>query len=298
MIWVFLIVLANFFGAASNIFDKILRTKYLRNSYALTACYGIFVLVFALLLGPFVINHPLPWKYAIAAFLGGTLVPYSTMLYFKAMSYEEASRVVPLSNFSAVFTLLLAAIFLGEKLPLLHYAAFFLILIGGILLTLKRSGLGFKISNSLKTMMLNSFIAGIALVISKFALNSGFFAKALFLFFLGAGLAELSLLAIKSVRREIYVAVKVYGKKFTRFVLLSNVSVGISQLFFYIGLKFGPVTLVSVLGSLTSVFVLIMAAYISIKHPLYIKENIDLKNISLKIFAISLMALGLILISF
>lgn len=44
MFWVYLVILAYFFLAGSNIVDKILRTKYLRNSFALT---GVFVLIIA-----------------------------------------------------------------------------------------------------------------------------------------------------------------------------------------------------------------------------------------------------------
>jgi bacterial/archaeal transporter family protein len=296
MLWVYLVVLAYFFSAASNIVDKILRTKYLRNSFAMAACYGIFVLVFALILLPFVYGQALPLKYAIAAFLAGMIVPVSTLLYFRAMSVEEASRVAPLNNFSAIFTLVLAAFFLHEHLTLAKYAAFALILVGGILVSVRRIGTKLRVSRAMIIMVLNSFIAGGGLVISKFALTSHFFAKALMLFFLGAGVAEFSFFAFSSVRFDIMMAFRLHRKKFITFIALSNIAVGLGQLLFYTGLKFGPASLVAVMGSLTSVFVLIIATFLSIKYPIFLKESLDVKTMSLKIAAIAVMGAGLVLL--
>jgi bacterial/archaeal transporter family protein len=296
MLWVYLVVLANFFSAGSNVADKILRTRYLRNSFALTACYGISVLVFALVMLPFVISEALPIEYAVAAFFSGTLVPLSTLLYFKAMSVEEASRIAPLNNFSSIFTLILAGIFLHEKLSLWSYVAFILILLGGILLSMRRSVVGIRISKAMAIMLATSFVGGAGLVIAKYALTSEFFAKALMLFFLGAGLAELSFFAFRNVRNDVITSFRVHRKEFLIFIAISNIAVGLSQLLFYTGLKLGPASLVSVMGALTGVFVLVIATFLSIRFPLFLKESLSPGTLSLKLGAIALMAVGLALL--
>ncbi|MFH1182474.1 MAG: hypothetical protein V1702_05940, partial [Candidatus Woesearchaeota archaeon] len=59
-----------------------------------------------------------------------------------------------------------------------------------------------------------------------------------------------------------------------------------------------PITLLSVLGSFQSVFVLAIATFLSIKFPMFLKEAIDPKTIGLKVVAIALMAAGLYLLYF
>ena len=59
----------------------------------------------------------------------------------------------------------------------------------------------------------------------------------------------------------------------------------------------GPITLVSVFVSFQSLFVLLLATFLSSKFPRLIKEAIDMKTIGMKLAAIGLMAFGLYLLS-
>ena len=84
MLWVFLAIVGTFFWACGNILDKILRTKYLKYSIALTASFGIFGLVFSAILLFFVGLPSLPIQNFIAAFIAGVFVTYVIVFYIKA----------------------------------------------------------------------------------------------------------------------------------------------------------------------------------------------------------------------
>jgi len=72
----------------------------------------------------------------------------STLPYFKALTVEEVSRVIPLLQLTPVFVLILSSFFLRETLKPEDYVAFGLLVLGGILFAI-RLGKGIRISLAL-----------------------------------------------------------------------------------------------------------------------------------------------------
>lgn len=69
--------------------------------------------------------------------LSGIATGLSWLFYFRALQLGPASRVAPIDKLSLVFTIILAAIFLREKLTLPVVLGAALMSIGAILTTLK-----------------------------------------------------------------------------------------------------------------------------------------------------------------
>lgn len=69
--------------------------------------------------------------------LSGLATGLSWACYFRALQIGEASRVAPVDKLSVVFTILLAAIFLNERLTWHHWIGGTLIVAGATLLSLK-----------------------------------------------------------------------------------------------------------------------------------------------------------------
>ena len=69
--------------------------------------------------------------------LSGLATGLSWLCYFRALQLGEASRVAPVDKLSVVFVLILAAVFLGEKLTWHQWLGGTLILAGAIVITLK-----------------------------------------------------------------------------------------------------------------------------------------------------------------
>lgn len=69
--------------------------------------------------------------------LSGVATGLSWLCYFRALQLGDASQVAPVDKLGVVFVLILAAIFLKEKLTLQHLAGGFLIVAGAVVLAYK-----------------------------------------------------------------------------------------------------------------------------------------------------------------
>ncbi len=296
MLWVYLAIIGTFFWACVNILDKVLRTKYLKSSIALTASFGIFGLIFSAVLFAILGIPSIPVQYLIAAVISGILTPYAIIPYVKALSIEEASRVIPLWHLSPLFTLVLAVIFLNEILTSLHYAAFAFILSGGILISTRKIGTVFHLSPAATFMLLSSLLFSISDVLLKFAYSTGIFWGTFLIFYFSIALGAFSLFAFPNVRGDFSRAL--FSRRLFVLILFLSALMGfVGSIFWNSAVFSGPITLVSVFVSFQSFFVLLIATFLSSKLPSIMKEVIDIKTISMKLVAISLMAFGLYLLS-
>lgn len=297
MLWVFLALIAAFFWAWANILDKVLRTKYLKDSIALTASFGIYSIIFSFILFLFIGMPSIPFWNFSAALIAGVIIIFIVILYIKALSIEETSRVIPLWHLSPLFTLILAVIFLNEILTMLRYTAFVFILLGGILISTRKIGSAFHISPAVYFMLLSSFLVAISDVLLKFAYSAEIFWQTFMVFYFGVSLGSLSLFFVPNVRKEFSESLLSHKKVFLIVLFLSVLTGFGGQILYNRAILLGPITLVSVFISFQSLFVLLIAIFLSFKFPLFIKESIDIKTIGIKLVAIALMGLGLFLLA-
>lgn len=297
MIWILFAVLAYFIWAFSVVVDKVLRTKYMKNSISLTASFGIYGIIFSLIMFLFIGVPSIPLWNFFAALFAGFILPLIVIPYVKAISFEEVSRVTPLWMATPIFTLIFAVIFLNEVLSPLNYAAFLFLLLGGFFISTRRVKSVFHVSSAVGLMMLSSFSASISEVLLKFAYASSAYWPTFLIFYFGATLGYLSLFLFKKVRKNF--SVKDFNKRNFYLILFFSVLTGtIGHLFYSGAILLGPVTLVSVFVAFQSLFVLLLSNFLSYKFPNLIKEEVNVKIIGLKVFAISLMAIGLFLLTF
>ena len=115
MEWLIFVILACLFWTSCNLIGKVLLTKYVKNIFVYAIFIG-FVGLLPLLLIPFkslaIPNTPL----LVVSIITGMLYIYALMPYFKALSIEEVSRVIPLWRFTPLFVLIFSVGFIGEKL--------------------------------------------------------------------------------------------------------------------------------------------------------------------------------------
>lgn len=298
MLWILMVLLTTFLWAWSNIFDKALRAKFIKSSTALTASFGFFGLILSIVLFLFIGIPFLPATNFIAALISGIIIVFVVIFYIKALSVEEASRVIPLWHMTPIFVLVLAVIFLDEVLSFLNYLAFVIILVGGFLISTRRTGKKFHLSPALFLMLASSFLGAISDVLLKFAHSADMFWHVVLVYYFAISLGALTLFFLKSVRTDFMSSVKTHRHKFLFLLLLTNILGYSGNLAWNSAIQLGPVTLVSVFIGFQSVFVLLIATILSIKFPLFIKEAIDIKTIGIKLVAIALMIFGLYLLSF
>ncbi len=73
------------------------------------------------------------WLFVVLAGIAGAA---SWVCYFQALKVGEASRVAPVDRLSTLVTIVLAALFLGEKITLKVFAGSILLVLGAVLIAL------------------------------------------------------------------------------------------------------------------------------------------------------------------
>ncbi len=277
---------------AINIIDKLLRheMKSPMSLVLLMAASESLIILLALFYGLEFPELPI-LLLGIAAGIAG---PVAFIPYLEALYAEEVSRVIPLFNLMPVFVLILSHLFLGEVLTTVQYAAFVLILLGSILISLK-DGRGFFSVNSkvLLLMCVSSLIYALQLVFSKVLLMNVEFVHGLVLIGMGYLISACFLLANGKIRTD---AFRDFSMSRRHLVVLFTLFSIIGGILFYYSVMHGIPSLVSVLSGFQMVAVLAFATAISLWYPAILKEEVTPRNMALKIVSIALMLAGLALL--
>jgi len=139
MEWFVLALTASVLWAGTDVIDKYILTGHLGNpfSYQLLFLLTEIPIPFLLLaLTP--VSFLFPWS--ALSMLAGLIIFSSFLFYYKAMTVEEASRVISLLYVGPIFVLPLAFVFLGESLGLSQYLGVVLLVLSAILVSYRKIG--------------------------------------------------------------------------------------------------------------------------------------------------------------
>jgi transporter family protein len=139
MEWFLLAVLSAFFAALVSIFAKIGLQGI--DSTVATAARAIimmlFIIVFVISIGKGSQLTRFTSKEMGFIILSGVAGALSWLFYFAALKLADASKVAPVDRASVLIVMVLAALFLGERITLKTATAGVLIFIGLLLLAMK-----------------------------------------------------------------------------------------------------------------------------------------------------------------
>jgi len=217
------------------------------------------------------------------------------LFYFKSLLIEEVSRVTPLFSINSIFVLILATIFLNEIFTAGKYAGIFLIVLGSILISLKKH-VKLELSKALSFMIIASLFWAVYNVLLKFLLNDLTYWNAFFWTRIG-GFLTVPLL-IYFFYKPMIKTFKIV-KKYPRvggFISITEVTNIGATLFITIALSIGYASLVSALGQIHSLFLLILATVLSFFKPQILKEELKGSTILLKFIAVLMIIFGAILL--
>jgi drug/metabolite transporter (DMT)-like permease len=243
------------------------------------------------------IKSTYPW--VIVSIFAGSLVAPAIVFYNKAMRLEEASRVGSIINIGLVFVAVLAFAFLGESLTPAKCVGIFSLIAGATIISYKRLNVSKKLvlSSAIALLIAYAFIWAAASVLTKYILNFidfwSFYAWGL----TGTFLGSILMLAHPRIRRDFFSDMKKAKDKTLLYVLLTSAAFYIGDFSFTFALWLGAVSLVSALSSIQPFFVLLFASMISMLKPRVLKEQLDKFSILSKIVAISLIFLGMYLVT-
>jgi len=135
MNWFVWALLSAFFAGVTAILAKVGVQEI--NSNMATAIRTVVILIFAWTIALLTDTQPLStigrrtWIFLV---LSGLATGLSWLCYFRALQLGQASRVAPVDKLSVVIAIILAAIFLHERMTWHHYLGGLLIFSGAVVL--------------------------------------------------------------------------------------------------------------------------------------------------------------------
>ena len=219
-------------------------------------------------------------------------------LYLNAIHKEEVSRIVTLFGIGPLITLILATIFLKEILTINDYLAFPLIIIGSMLISVEKIGERFTVSQGFILAFISIFVLSVQGIFFKLIAeeNVNFVTMLLIREFGFIAIMLLLFIASKDIRKKTRDDLKQLNKK-KLFLIYSVEIMGMTGLVFsYKAIQLGKISLVSLVQGTEALFVIVLAALISIFIPRLLKEELNKKTIALKLLSALLMIAGLYLI--
>lgn len=278
--------------------DKVVISKgYIKNPLVYIMLNGLANILLIFLL-PFVGFEPLKLMDFLIAVISGFLFSASVTLYYKAVEYDEISKIAVLFQLAPVFVLTLSFLILGEVLTKNHLIGFLFLLSAGVIVSYKKIENSFKLSKAFYLMLISAIFGAISFVAAKHIFNVTSFWNA-FLWLRVSGFTALSVLVIPSIRSQFIETFKNMKNKI-RLLLSFKMLIDFSAFIFagYAIINAPVIALISALAnSLQPVFVFVLTLFTSIYLPRLIKEEIDKKAILTKILAIVLILIGIVFVN-
>ena len=295
--WIYFVFIAQGIWAFTSLIDKNVISKgYIKNPLVYIVLNGMMNVLLIFLL-PFVGFEPLKFTDFLIALSAGILYSAAVTVYYKAVQYEEISRVAMLYQTAPIFVLILSFLLIGERLAASHFIGFLFLLSAGALVSYKKINDSFKLSKAFYLMVISMLLSSIGVVAAKHIYSITSFWSA-FLWFRLSSFAALGVLLAPSVRKDFVRTFKRMKPKI-RGLMSFKMLIDFSA-FIISGLAIlnGPISLVTALSSSAlPIFVFILALIASIYLPKLVKEEIDRKAILTKVFAIVLIAIGIVFVN-
>lgn len=225
-------------------------------------------LVFVALLGvAFAINMNVPIRIAILIPVASVLYAVAYLLFFKGFELGNVSIISATMNLWAVFTMLFAFIFLGQRLSTFQFVGVLMILAGVAFVSLKWEDINnqnINLSSGVKETVLAALLFGIFWIFSEIiSENIGWLSTTLFV---KVGIVLFMLLFSLLVNRELRVSQT--SPKIMATILCAGVLEAAALAVVNWGLTIGDAILVTPISSALSIVTIAMAV-------LFLKEKIN-----------------------
>jgi len=190
-------------SGVTAVIDKILLKKSIPNPLAYVFFISTMGAILALFLMPFGVK--LNFYSLLFAIISGVLGNFALLTYFQALKKGEASIVAPIiGGANPLFTLVIGSIFLGEILSPIQLTAFFLLMLGAIILTYNLWAKKLQINHQLYLMILSGALFALAYLMLREAFYASNFITGLVVSRLAGGMLVLPLLIYPVARKEIF----------------------------------------------------------------------------------------------
>jgi len=298
MTWMLFALLTPVLWALGDVAEKFQLDRVFKHwlSYFTLAYLAWSVIVLAIfLVKPIAIDT----AHIVMALASGLLNTIGTVFYLKAVSKEEASRVVPLAYMSVVFVAVLSYVFLGEVFGLVTYAGMALLLVGAAVMSYRKiDGKLLQVTPVLGMVLLSALMNAASHVIDKSFLGAYDYWTLLFWGYFG-GLAVVAWYMMdKKNHVHIPKLSDLTGKKAIWILVVATILIYFAgDVTWLAAISQAPVSIVAALSTTEPLFVFVLAVASSVFTPKLLKEEIGGSKLALKLVAIVLIILGAYLVA-
>ncbi|APH19791.1 EamA family transporter [Clostridium botulinum] len=273
--WVLFAFASAFFAGITAILAKIgIRST---DSNLATAIRTIIILIFSWLMVFIVGSQDFIYRISgqslLFLILSGLATGASWICYFKALQVGDVNKVIPVDKSSIVLTMILAFVFLGEKITWIKFIGMCAIGIGTYMMITKKEVETKEVSDNrwLFYAVLSAVFASLTSILGKVGI-SGIESN------LGTAIRTIVVLIMAWV--VVFVSkkqgeIKNIDKKSWLFICLSGITTGSSWLCYYRALQIGPASVVVPIDKL-SIVVSIAFSYFILKEKLTKKSFLGL----------------------
>lgn len=296
--WLLFSILAPLGWGLSNVIDSVVRRHLIQDDLISTWFLGIIRIPLVLIL-VFIFGLTVPHNTGTVIWMIGAsffwMFPF--IFYYKAIAFEEPSRVALLLESLPVFTAVVAYFAIGEVLSEHQLIAFLLILLGNILASVKKFAGVWKFSRALWLILIGTGFWAISDVFfKKFEPGFSTFWQAFIVYSAGESFFSLILTGMPSVRKKIgHFLGKLKPRDWILILFNQLLGMGASLAFAY-ALTLGKASLTAVVIGLQPLFVFIIGLVLVYFIPRVMREEVSRKILLMKGASLVLIIAGLIML--
>lgn len=294
MTWVAYILISVVLFAFSNVLDKIILTRWIRDPRINTL--GNAVVGLCIALGVFLAGSIGPGSlwFVFLNLIAGALYIAAGRAYFLAVQKEEISRIAALTYVGPIIIAIASVPLFGEQLSALIYLGVVLLVIGAILVG-SHSWRAIRLSVGFWWMLLAVVLFSASTLLNAVTLESQDFWTVFAETRFGAALGALILIPASVIegRRVL----RSTGVKPLLAILLSEGAALAGMLLITAALGLAPATQVNALGSIQPFVVLVVTVLLSRFSPILLREEISPNVLVQKVIGVLAMVVGAYLVT-
>ena len=293
--WIFIALSGYFLLAFTGVADKFLVSKVVKAPIAY-AFYTAITGPLSLVLIPFGAKL-LSWHDFLIALISGIFFIAGVYHSYAAIARSSVSRVIPIQGgLIPLFSFLLAYLILGERLAFLQTIGFFFLVIGAVMISIRKEH-GTWTSKAFVYAAMSAAFFAISSVLTKYIFEHSNFISGMVWTRMGFFLAALPILLFKKNREVIFNAPKEAGVRNVVLYYSSRITGTAGGFLQNYAVSLGSVSVVNALQGTQFVFLLGLTSFLSVYFPKILKEKINIETIAFKLIAIALISWGLYLIT-
>jgi drug/metabolite transporter (DMT)-like permease len=315
--WIITAISSYFISAGIHIADKFMLSSKVHSSIVYAFFVGIWSIfnLFLLFLDPWV-----PGIFQMAVDLSAGLLFLVTLVFwYKALHQSEATRVVPIVGaLVPIFCLILAAFFLNETISSQQIIAFFILIFGGILISVKKTEIYLihKVYERLKVIfgdllgkigaeyrptrrllfnsVLSALLFSVFYVYMKYIYLHQPFVGAFAWSRMGSFIGAILILAVPSWRAKIREHQEEARKPKNMVIFLGvRILASIAFIILNLAISRGNVAMVNALQGTQYLFLIVLVVLLSSHFPRILKEELGRGVMLQKLIGVFLVGLGL-----